>query len=237
MTMQRSLRRLMLLAAVLVAATASAQQPDVSTVLDNITKAANAIQDATFTVTGKLVDSDGTVIPLDVDIQAIPPQHLASAYINQPDALADNQIVLDGNVVKNYTFLTNQITLFDANDPDALGGLLPAGPNGQSAPQISFDLGKIFAGYDASIKNVTTDGGTRTYVLDFANKDPKANILDVEATVPSSDWLPRRLVFLQKGDRVVADLNVKNLKLDQGLDPKKVGYLPQDAEVIDNRKK
>ncbi len=231
------LRRLALLGALLVAATANAQQPDVSTLLDNIKNAANAIQDATFTVTGKLVDADGTVIPLDVDIQTIPPKHLASAYINQPDALADNQIVLDGNVVKNYTFLTNQITLFDANDPDALGGLLPASPAGQGAPQISFDLGAIFAGYDASIKDVKQTGGTTTYVLDFTNKDPKANILNVEATVPSSDWLPRRLVFLQKGDRVIADLNVTNLKLDQGLDPKKVAYLPKDAEVIDNRKK
>ncbi len=231
------LRRLALLGALLVAATANAQQPDVSSLLDNIKNAANAIQDATFTVTGKLVDADGTVIPLDVDIQTIPPQHLASAYINQPDALADNQIVLDGNVVKNYTFLTNQITLFDANDPDALGGLLPASPTGQGAPQISFDLGAIFAGYDASIKDVKQTGGTTTYVLDFTNKDPKASILNVEATVPSSDWLPRRLVFLQKGDRVVADLNVTNLKLDQGLDPKKVAYLPKDAEVIDNRKK
>ncbi|MEJ2292863.1 MAG: hypothetical protein P8Y05_14280, partial [Deinococcales bacterium] len=161
MTMHRSpLRTLALLAALLVAATAGAQQPDVSTILDNIKSAANAIQDASFTVTGKLVDADGTVIPLNIDVQAIPPKHLASAYINEPAALADNQIVLDGNVVKNYTFLTNQITLFDANDPDALGGLLPAGPNGQSAPQISFDLGKIFAGFDASIKNVTADGGT-----------------------------------------------------------------------------
>jgi outer membrane lipoprotein-sorting protein len=238
MTMPRPLlRRLALLGALLVAATANAQQPDVSTLLDNIKNAANAIQDATFTVTGKLVDADGTVIPLDVDIQTIPPKHLASAYINQPDALADNQIVLDGNVVKNYTFLTNQITLFDANDPDALGGLLPASPAGQGAPQISFDLGAIFAGYDASIKDVKQTGGTTTYVLDFTNKDPKANILNVEATVPSSDWLPRRLVFLQKGDRVIADLNVTNLKLDQGLDPKKVAYLPKDAEVIDNRKK
>ena len=234
--MPRTLLRALTLLVALLAATAAAQQPDVSTLLDNIKNAANAIQDASFTVTGKLVDSDGTVIPLNVDIQAIPPKHLASAYINQPDALADNQIVLDGNVVKNYTFLTNQITLFDANDPDALGGLLPSGPGGQSAPQISFDLGKIFQGYDASIKNATTSGGTTTYVIDFANKDPKASILNVEATVPSSDWLPHRLVFLQKGGKVVADLNVKNLKLDQGLDPKKVAYLPQDAEVIDNRK-
>lgn len=235
--MPRTLLRTMTLLAVLIApVSAAAQKPDVSTILDNITHAANAIKDATFTVTGKLIDTDGTIIPLNVDIQAIPPKHLASAYINQPAALADNQIVLDGKVVKNYTFLTNQITLFDANDPDALGGLLPAGPNGQSSPQISFDLGKIFQGYNATIKDEKTVGGTKTYVLDFANKDPKANILNVEATVPSSDWLPHRLVFLQKGGHEVAVLNVENLKLDQGLNPQKVAYLPPDAEVIDNRK-
>ncbi len=230
------LRTLALLAALLVAATAGAQQPDVSTILDNMKSAANAIKDASFTLTGKLVDADGTVLPLNVDVQAIPPKHLASAYINQPDALADNQIVLDGNVVKNYTFLTNQITLFDANDPDALGGLLPTSNGGKGSPELTFDLTKIFQGFDASIKDVKTENGTKTYVIDFANKDPKASIAHVEATVPSSDWLPRQLVFLQKGGHLVADLNVKNLKLDQGLDPKKVAYLPKDAQVIDNRK-
>ncbi len=231
-----ALRALALALALGLAAAAGAQQPDVSTVLKNIEDAANALQDATFTVTGKLVDADGTVIPLNVDIQAIPPKHIAKAYINQPDALADNQIVLDGNVVKNYTFLTNQITLFDANDPDALGGLLPAGQQGQSSPVVSFDLGKIFSGYNASIQDVKVVNGVKTYQLDFANKDQQANILNVTATVPASDWLPRELVFKQKGGRVVADLKVTDLKIDQGLDAKKVTYLPQDAEVIDNRK-
>lgn len=234
--LRTTLRTLALLAVVALVTVAGAQKPDVTAVLDDIKAAANAIKDATFTLTGKLVDSDGTVIPLEVDIQTIPPQHLASAYIVQPDALADNQIVLDGNVVKNYTFLTNQVTLFDANDPDALGGLLPAGPNGQGSPQLSFDLGAIFAGYDASIKDVTTSGGGDVYHLDFVNKDAKAVIQLVEATVPASDWLPHELVFSDKGGRVVADLKVQKLELDQGLDPKKVAYLPADAEVIDNRK-
>lgn len=217
-------------------AAAGAQRPDVETVLKHIEDAANGIQDATFTVTGKLVDADGTVIPLNIDVQTIPPKNIASAYINQPDALADNQIVLDGDVVKNYTFLTNQITLFDANDPDALGGLLPAGQNGQTSPVVSFDLAKIFGGFDAAIQDVKTVEGTETYILDFTNKDPSANIVDVTATVPSSDWLPRELVFNQKDGKVVADLKVGDLKLDQGLDPSKVTYLPQDAEIIDNRK-
>ncbi|MEJ2666253.1 MAG: outer membrane lipoprotein carrier protein LolA [Deinococcales bacterium] len=236
-TQRRTVQTLMVVVALAMAGVAGAQQPEVDTVLANIKDAANAIKDATFTLTGKLIDSNGTVIPLNVDVQAIPPKHIASAYINQPDALADNQIVLDGNVVKNYTFLTNQITLFDANDPDALGGLLPTTQNGTSTPQFTLDLNQIFAGFNASIKDVKTVAGTKTYVLDFANKDPKANIVSVEATVPSSDWLPHRLVFTQKGGQVIAELNVEHLKLDQGLDPKKVTYLPQDAEVIDNRKK
>lgn len=233
---------------------APAQHADVHAVLEHITAAANGIKDATFTVTGDLVDSDGTKIPLDIDIEAIPPQHLAKAYINEPAALADNQIVLDGKVVKNYTFLTNQITIFDANDPDALGGLLPTtqgglnGGNGQSAkngqgaqsaqasPTLTFDLGKIFQGFDPTIKKVERTGKTETYVLDFANKDPKATIQHVEATVPASDWLPRKLVFQNAAGQVVADIQVKDLKLGVHLDPKKVAYLPQDAQVIDNRK-
>ncbi len=235
METSRTLRRTLLLLVLLGASAVAAAQPlPVDTVLQNIENAADALQDATFTITGKLVDADGTVIPLEVDIQVIPGKQLASAYIIQPDALADNQIVLDGDVVKNYTFLTNQVTLFDANDPDALGGLLPAGQDG-GGPQISFDLGKIFQGYDATVGGVGTQDGHDVYHLDFANKDPKATIQHVGATVPSTDWLPRELVFEQADGQVMADLNAQNIVKDQGLDPAKVAYLPADAEVIDNR--
>lgn len=231
----RPARLLACLLLALVAATASAQTPTVDTVLENIRTAADALQDASFTVTGKLVDPDGTEIPLEVDLQLIPPKHLASAYIVQPDALADNQIVLDGDVVKNYTFLTNQVTLFDANDPDALGGLLPGGDGGQGSPQISFDIGAIFAGYDASIADVRKGGDATEYVLDFQNKEAGATVARVEATVPDSDWLPRKLVFQKADGSVLAELNAENMAIDQGLDPAEVGYLPSDAEVIDNR--
>lgn len=233
----RRLAPLLAAATVLAVATpwAAAQPLPVDTVLQNVEDAAKALQDASFTVTGKLVDPDGTVIPLEIDVQVIPGKQLASAYIVQPDALADNQIVLDGNVVKNYTFLTNQVTLFDANDPDALGGLLPTGDGEGGGPQISFDLGKIFQGYDASIEGVDKKDGHELYHLLFKNKDPKAGVQTVVATVPSSDWLPRTLEFRQADGRAMADLQANDIVTDQGLDPAKVGYLPEDAEVIDNR--
>lgn len=233
--MHRTLRRISLAAlALAVAAVAWADPLPVDTVLTNIEDAAKALQDASFTITGKLVDPDGTEIPLEIDTQVIPAERLASAYIVQPDALADNQIVLDGDIVKNYTFLTNQITLFDAHDPDALGGLLPATEDG-GGPEISFDLGQIFQGYDASVQGVTQEEGHDVYQLDFTNKDPAANIQQVQATVPASDWLPRRLVFLQADGRAIADIRAEKLVTDSGLDPAALRYLPEDAEVIDNR--
>ncbi len=219
----------------LITAPALAQPLDVDTVLDKVSSAARGLQDATFNLTGKLVDTDGTTIALEIEIQVVPSQSLARAYIVQPDALADNEIVLDGDAVYNYTFLTNQVMIFDADDPDALGGLLPKGEDGASA-EISFDLGTIFAGFDATIDSVEKGPNGDVYVIDFANKDPSAQILNVTARVESSDWLPRQLVFTQSDGHVLAVLNAEDLVVDQGIDPAEVRHLPDDAEVIDNRR-
>ncbi|MBX3140816.1 MAG: hypothetical protein KF875_08685 [Trueperaceae bacterium] len=225
----------MTLCAALIAPSAAAQALDVDTVLDNVTTAARDLRDASFLLEGKLVDTDGTIIALEIEIQVVPPAGLASAYIIQPDALADNEIVLDGPAVYNYTFLTNQVMVFDADDPDALGGLLPKGEDGASA-EISFDLGAIFAGYVATIADVEQGADGDVYVIEFKNKDPEALILDVIARVFSSDWLPRQLVFMEADGRVMAELNANDLVIDQGLDPEEVRRLPDDAEVIDNRR-
>lgn len=212
-----------------------ARAQDVDTVLDNITEAARALDDVSFLLEGKLVNSDGTTFTLEVDILAMPPLNLASAYIIQPDALADNIIVMDGPAVYNYTFLTNQVMIFDADDPDALGGLLPMSEDGASA-NIDFDLGRIFEGYEASIAEVFDGPHGETYRLRFTNVDPDATILDVEAEVPSADWLPRKLVFMQADGHVLAELNAEQLETNVGLDPEQVRELPDDAEVIDNRR-
>ncbi|HET8984798.1 MAG TPA: hypothetical protein VFN03_03460 [Trueperaceae bacterium] len=217
-----------------VALAQGAAAVDVDIVLDNIAQAANDLEDASFLLTGKLVDADSTEIALEVDMMIVPGESVASAYIIQPDALADNQIVLDGPAVYSYTFLTHQVTIFDSTDPDALGGLLPASEDGASA-QISFDLGKVFEGYTATITDVTEQDGGQLYTIRFSNIDPAALILDVVATVPSSDWLPRSLLFLEADGRVLAELHAENLVIDQGLDVDTVRQLPDDAEVIDNR--
>lgn len=225
----------LLLALLALGAVASAQDAlPVEDVLDNVTAAATALDDAAFLLTGRVIDADGTEFPLEIEIQVMPQLNLASAYIIQPDALADNQIVLDGDSVYSYSFLTHQVTIFDADDPDALGGMLPAGQDGATA-NLSLDLGQILAGYEAQIVSMEQGDSGAVYHLNFANKDPAAMILDVDATVLASDWLPRRLVFKEAEGRVVAELNAEQLVTNQGLDPEDVRALPEDAEIIDNR--
>lgn len=233
--MPAALTLLAVLAMLIVTSARAQDGQDVDAVLANITEAARALEDASFLLEGKLVNSDGTTFTLEIDILTVPPQNLASAYILQPDALADNIIVMDGPAVYNYMFLTNQIMVFDADDPDALGGLLPTGEDGATA-NFNFDLGAIFAGFDASIVEVFEGEFGETYRLQFSNKDPSAAILDVTALVPSSDWLPRTLVFLQADGHVLAELHATDLQVNMGLDPEFVRELPSDAEIIDNRR-
>ena len=236
MTSARSLLAGALLTLALgAAAVAQDANQDVDAILDNIANAARELQDASFLLTGKLVDVDGTEIALEIDMLIAPQESLASAYIIQPDALADNQIVLDGESVYSYTFLTHQVTIFDSDDPDALGGMLPTDDDGATA-NISFDLAKVFQGYEAEIAEIVDGDDGPVYTLSFSNIDPEAQILDVQATVPASDWLPRQLIFFGDSGEVIAELNAENLEIDQGIDPEEIRALPEDAEIIDNRR-
>src|SRR5690606_22491510 len=176
--MPAALTLLAVLAMLIVTSARAQDGQDVDAVLANITEAARALEDASFLLEGKLVNSDGTTFTLEVDILAVPPLNLASAYIIQPDALADNIIVMDGEAVYNYTFLTNQVMIFDADDPDALGGLLPESEEGATA-NFNFDLGAIFQGFETSILEVFEGEHGETYRLQFTNVDPAAEILDV----------------------------------------------------------
>ena len=167
-------------------------------------------------------------------MQAIPGLPAAGMYIVQPDALADNQLVVDGDVVRNYTFLTNQVSLYDLDDPDAFGGLIAADVDG--ATPISLDLAAVFADWDAQI--VGEEGTPRgsALVLRFDNRDPDAQIRYVLATVLDGSWEPWRLVFYRAGDALFADLRFVDLEVDQGLTREDVTYLPEDAEVLDRRR-
>jgi len=100
-----------LLILVLFVSFAFAQDLSKEEILENLELRAESLEDASFLLTGKLIDGDGTEFPLEIDVQAMPKANLARADFFQPDALADNFILFDDDKLYNYIFLTNQATL------------------------------------------------------------------------------------------------------------------------------
>lgn len=228
----RPLRSLLLIA-LLASAGAWAQDLDGDGVLENMRLTAETLQDASFLLLGRIVDADGTDIPLEIEIQYVPAARAASAYILQPDALADNVIVLDGDTVANYTYLTNQVTLFDAGDPDAFGGLF--GAEEGDTFEFTTDLGQVFAGYEIAVEDYRDSPVGPVYLLRFSNIDESAAIDHIDALVVDGAWYPYSLQFFRADGSVLAELILENFDSDQGLDPELVVFLPDDAEIIDER--
>jgi hypothetical protein len=214
--------------ALLVAVQARAQDLDVSQVLRAVEERVSTIVDVEFVLAGVIIDEAGQRLQVEVEVMAIPAIPAVSLYIVQPDALPDNQVIIEGDVLRNYTFLTNQVSVFRADDPNALGGLLPEA----AGATVDLDLGRVFEGWNARID--AFEGGA--YVVRFDNRELGALIHHVLATIDATTWLPARLVFYRSDEDVFADLRFTEMSLDQGLLVEDVTYLPEDAEIIDRRR-
>ena len=219
-------------ALLLIASTARAESFDAERVLAELEARLERLQDISFVLEGELLDEAGQRIAVEIEVLAIPSLPAASLYIIQPDALADNMIVLADDEIRNYTFLTNQVAVYDADDPQAFGGLFPEG----EAFVLDLDLGSVFAGWDASVDEVEAGPQGERYTLRFTNLDPGANVRAAIAVIDASDWLPLRLVFYASGDERFADVRLVMVEVDTGLDVAEVTWLPDDAEVLDRRR-
>lgn len=207
-----------------------AQALSADEVLTRVKEEAESIVDASLLLTGNLIDPDGTTIALEVEIEVIPGEEVARANFIQPDALADNVVVFDEDTVYNYIFMTNQVTLFDADDPDALGGFL-SGQETDEGFSLTLDLDTLFAGWEPSIESYE-DG---IYRLRMDNVEEDAAIDYALVSVQEESWIPSEVILVTAEDRTLAELFVEDFQRDVGLSPEDVTYIPEDAEVIDER--
>lgn len=214
---------------------ALAQDLNADQVLENLETRSESLQDASFLLTGTVYDTDTQEYTLEIEAQFIPAEELAKAYIIQPDALADNFIVADGNTVYNYLFVTNQVTILNADDPEALGDLLPEGEGG--TVNLTPNLGRFFSSdnWEASTEGYEETDAGPVYRLRFDNLDQQANLDYVEATILDGEWLPTSMTFVQADGTPLAELQFQDYQLDTGLDPAELRDIPADAEQIDER--
>jgi outer membrane lipoprotein-sorting protein len=220
--------KLLLAVTVLCSLTVFAQELSADEIVANLTERAEAVQDATFLMTGNLIDADGQEIPLEVTIATIPAENLLRADFLQPDALADNFIVVDDQNVYNYVYLTNQVSVFDLGDPEALAGL-----SFTNDFNFTLNIASLFEGWTTSSQGLS-DGA---YTLRFDNNeaDQGVRIGYVEATVADETWLPSSMNFYSPDDVLIAELFFSDYAVDAGLNPDDVRYIDPSAEVIDER--
>jgi outer membrane lipoprotein-sorting protein len=220
------MKRYLLILLLVVSPLIGAQPLEGDAVMDNIRAAAEATEDVNFILTGEIAEADGSTVTLEVDIQAIPELSLARAEFFQPDAVADNFLILDGDSVYNYLFLTNQVTIFRADDPNAFGNLFPD-LNAQEL-DLSLNLETLFAGYAATIESYATG----SYTLRLIPETEDGYIL---AHIDEATWLPRGLEFFNQAGSRAAFVQFENLQVNSGLNPADVRFIPSDAERIDER--
>lgn len=226
----------LLLSLLLLAPLASAQTLSAEEILENLRATAEATADLRFVLVGELQERDGSAIALELNIAAIPDLQLARAEFVQPDALADNIVIVDGEVVYNYLFLTNQVTILNASDPDALGGLIevPAEDAGLDF-DFSLDVSTLFEGWEVEVLGYEASPAGDVYRLRFTNLDLSAELGYVEAQIVDGEWVPHALTLFDQEGGLVADLFFRDLVRNPGLEPAALRALPADAEVFDER--
>ena len=211
------------------------QDLTVDQVLDNMKAKAEAIESAHFLLTGRLIDPDGSEIVLEVDVGLMPKVQTTRAEFFQPDALADNFIILDKDAVYNYVYLTNQATIFSADDPDALGGILPEREGHQNDGSFDFDLEKLFSGWNASLDGYEETGAGNVYKIRFDNKEEDVVINHVNVVVLDKEWIPISMEFVKADGSLMTELFFEDMEIDGGLSLDDLLYIPDDAEIIDER--
>ena len=174
---------------------------------------AAAVVDLSFVLEGELIDEAGQNFRLEVEVLAIPAEPAIGLYILQPDAIADNQIVIVGDDVRSYTFLTNQVGLFDTSTTPT-----PSAASSSPAPTATLPLSISTSRRSSRVgtRDRRRRGAPRgTAMVRFATGSRRGDQTSagdgVEATLG-----PVRLVFLRDGDELFADLR-SAMERDQGL--------------------
>ncbi len=222
------------LAALVISVPWVAAQTPAETILESSSEAVQAVSDASFLVQGTTVGPDGGVMQVDLEVLAIRDPLAVSVYVFAPAALADNILAFDEDTLYDYAFITNQLTLSDLDDPDALGG--PFGSFEPGTLTQAFDLNEALAAWNGSIleDGVDTPRGPATR-LGFENPDATADVGRAVVDIVDRDRLPYRLELLTQDGDTFAELRLVDLQVDTGLTRDDVLAFPPDAQVIDER--
>ncbi|GAA5514689.1 hypothetical protein Dcar01_03445 [Deinococcus carri] len=220
--MKRTLSLVILAACALGVSQAGAQSAQ--DILNRVDAAQKAAKDVSFRLQGSAT-LESAAQKVDLTVKSIPAQGLARLQFMAPDALADNIVVADRNEVRQYLFLTNQVTVTPTQK--AAGG---AGLGGLDFTQLT-NAATLLSQYDVKLLGTSMVAGKKVYQLEATPKN--AGTSDrARVWITEAGWRPTRVQLVGNGNKVLADLNVTNYKVNSGLTASGLKALPKDAQVI-----
>ncbi|AXG98497.1 outer membrane lipoprotein carrier protein LolA [Deinococcus wulumuqiensis] len=208
-----------LLALTLGAASAQSAQD----ILNRVDSAQKNVKDLSFRLSGS-ASMDSGKQTIDLTVKAIPAQSLARIQFAAPDALADNVVVADRKEVRQYLFLTNQITVMPLDKATTQSGL------------GTFDFTKLsnpatlLAGYDVKLLGTSGRAGQRTFQLEAQAKGGSSKD-STRVWITEAGWRPTRVQLLSSG-KTLADLTLSNYKTNSGLSAASLRQLPKSAQIV-----
>lgn len=201
--------------------TASAQSAQ--DILNRVDSAQKNVKDLSFRLSGS-ANMDSGKQTIDLTVKAIPAQSLARIQFAAPDALADNVVVADRKEVRQYLFLTNQITVMPLDKATTQSGL------------GTFDFTKLsnpatlLAGYDVKLLGTSGRTGQRTFQLEAQAKGGSSKDR-TRVWITEAGWRPTRVQLLSSG-KTLTDLTVSNYKTNSGLSAASLRQLPKSAQIV-----
>ena len=203
----------------------SAQNLTAADVIGKLDAAQKTARDLSFRLSGT-GSLEGSAQKIDLSVQSIPASSLARVVFAAPDALADNIVVVDRSEIRNYLYLTNQVTV--TSTARAAG---QSGMTGLDFTQLS-NFSALLKNYDVKLISTTGAAGNRVYGLEGVARKASTNDGRARFYVSEAGWRPTRVQVLDSAGKVMVDLNVSNYKLNSGLTATRLRMLPKDAEII-----
>jgi hypothetical protein len=166
--------------------------------------------------------------PVDVAVRLIVKQDIFRLDFEEPQALADNFLLLSGNKMYNYNFITNTVLVSDARraNASALGNFDLTSVT--RFPKL-VPLDKVTLKPTRSEKTPLGDA----YTFEATAK-PGSGLLYARAKlwVLESRYRPYRIQAFKPDGSEQFDMTVSEWRYNANLDAKKVTALPKGADVI-----
>ncbi len=207
---------------------AQAQTPNAQTlsaqdIVNKVDAAQKAARDVSFRLSGTAAFESSNQ-KIDLTVKTIPAQNVARVQFAAPDALADNIMVADKNEVRQYMFLTNQITVTPTSKAANNAGI-----GGLDFNQLG-NTSAMLSNYTVKLLSTTGAAGSRVFQLEAAPKNGGTDRTRVWIT--EAGWRPNRIQLLGQGGKVMADMTISAYKTNAGLTAAALKMLPKDAQIV-----